>query len=238
MKRWMYAFSVVICRVKYYTPVSPVITMFEPVNRNILRWGTPDPEGDWIMYGHIVHDEQRCIMIDPPLVPGLIESTARLGKLEAVILTTLDHTRGAKYITEKTGATLFIPDQVKSTCVDPEAVLAQKGIREFQKYSNGDLLGLKPYRVTAEDKSTANKPWMDEFALLVPQDCLIVGDVAIGTAEGNIILAPEWFPHIPPHPAHPPVLREFSKVVLNSGATSLLASHGNNVYGHLREILR
>lgn len=46
MNGWMYAFSVVICRVKYYTPVSPVIIMFEPVNRNILRWGTPDPEGD------------------------------------------------------------------------------------------------------------------------------------------------------------------------------------------------
>ncbi len=212
--------------------------MFEPVSRNILRWGTPDPEGDWIMYGHIVHDEQKCIMIDPPLVPGLMESAARLGKLEAIILTTLDHTRGAKYINERTGAPIFIPDQVKSTCVDPEAVLWQKGIREFHKYSDKDLFGLKPYRVTAEGKSAADKPWMDEFALLVPKEYLIVGDVAIGTPEGNIIPAPEWFPHTPPHPELPSVFREFSKVVLNSGATSLLASHGSNIYGHLQEIVR
>ena len=76
--------------------------MFTPVRKDVWRWGTPDPEGDWIMYGHLIVRDGKCVLIDPPLVPDLIESVDRIGKLEGVVLTTLDHTRGVKHICKET----------------------------------------------------------------------------------------------------------------------------------------
>ncbi len=210
--------------------------MFIPVRKNIMRWGTPDPEGDWIMYGFLLVNEEGCVLIDPPLVPGLLDSVRRIGPLKAVILTTLDHTRGAKYISGKAGATMFIPDQVKSKAVDPEGVLQQKEIRDFQKYSSNDMFGLRPCRITVEGKKGDTIPWMDEFALLTENRELIVGDIAIGTSSRKVMLAPEWFPHEPPHPRHEPAAMVFSELVKKTGATTLLSTHGENLYGTLQEL--
>ena len=211
--------------------------MFTPVRKNILRWGTPDPEGDWIMYGHLIFDEEKLVMIDPPLVPGLLDAVSRIGKLDAVILTTLDHTRGSRYIIMKTGAELYIPDQVTSLSVDPDNVLKQKDIRNFHRYSKEGLFGLKPFRITAKGREGEEVPWLDEFAFLTDRKELIVGDIAIGTPEGDLILSPEWFPHDPPHPPHPPAFRELDRIVKETGAETLLAPHGCNVYGNLGELM-
>jgi hypothetical protein len=85
--------------------------MFSPVRRDVFRWGTPDPEGDWIMFGHLFVRDSEIILIDPPLIPGLIESISRIGKPKTIILTTQNHTRGSRHIREKTGATVYVPDQ-------------------------------------------------------------------------------------------------------------------------------
>lgn len=211
--------------------------MFIPARKGILRWGTPDPSGDWMMEGHLIEEDGELVLIDPPLVPGLIGALQRIGKTEAVILTTLDHTRGAKYIAAKTGAPLYIPDQGISMAFDPDDILKFYEIREFEKYSTGDLFGLSAYRVTVEGKPDSEKPWLDEFALLTQRKELIVGDIAIGTPEGRVVLAPEWFPHDPPHEAHGPAHKAFRKIVAETDADTLLASHGCNVYGTLKESL-
>lgn len=212
--------------------------MFVPVSSKILRWGTPDPEGDWMMEGHLIIGEGTCIAIDPPLVPGLLESIKRLGKLEAVVLTTTDHTRGSRYIASKTGARLLIPGQVESLSVNPETILEQKEIREYEMYGENEIYGLKPLRITVEAEKTEEVPWLDEYALLTPERELIVGDIAIGTPEGKLVIAPEWFPHDPPHKPYNPAVREFRKIVQRSGAATLLASHGSNIYGGLQELVR
>ncbi|AKA47934.1 hypothetical protein IX51_01220 [uncultured archaeon] len=209
--------------------------MFIPVTRRILRWGTPDPEGDWIMYGHLILDESKCIAIDPPLVPGLIDSISRLGKLEAIMLTTLDHTRGARYISKKTGARLLIPDQHESISVNPEAILEQKEIREFERYGMDKIYGLKPFRITVASERTSGVPCIDEYAFLTPEEELIVGDIAIGDSAGNLVVAPEWFPHDPPHKPYGKARTEFARVVRESGADVLLSGHGQNIYGGLKE---
>lgn len=211
--------------------------MFEPVSENILRWKTPDPEGDWMMCGHLIFENGRCILIDPPLVPRLIDSISRLGKVEAVILTTMDHIRGAKYISEKTGADLFIPDQAKSFWLDPEEVLSQKGIRGFQKYGGEDLFGLKCYHITVPQEGGTDEPYLDEFALLTDKKELIVGDIAIGKPDGGVVLAPEWFPHDPPYKENPYSKRAFKRVLDASDADSLLAPHGCNIYGGLQKFI-
>lgn len=208
--------------------------MFEPVRENVLRWGTPDPEGDWMMYAHLIVEDGRVAMVDPPLVPGLLESAGRLGKVDAVILTTLDHTRGVNHIVRKTGATLYVPDQGKSKAVDPEYSRKVKGISDFETYGREKIHGLLPVRVTIEGENPDDIPWIDEFALLTDKRELITGDIAIGTRQGRIAMAPEWFPHDPPHEAYLPAHSVFRKILAETGATSLLASHGCNIYGTLQ----
>lgn len=214
-----------------------VLIMFVPVRNGILRWGTPDPEGDWIMYGHLVEYGKKVVLIDPPLVPGLIDAAGRTGKVEAVILTTLDHTRGSRYISLKTGAALYVPDQGVSMALDPDVILNYHGIKEYEKYGEGDLFGLKVHRVTVEGSGESGMPWFDEYAFLTEEKELIVGDIAIGTAEGKVVMAPEWFPHDPPHEAHEPAHREFRKLIGKTGANTQLAPHGHNIYGDLQQSL-
>ncbi len=210
--------------------------MFIPVRRNLFRWGTPDPEGDWIMHGFLISSEDAIILIDPPLVPDLMKTIQRLGKPEAIILTTLDHTRGSKYISKKTGARLLIPDQGASDAFDPDTILKQKEINVFEKYGNAEIYGLHPIRITVGGRTGNNFPWLDEFALLTKNNEIITGDIAIGTPDGKIMLAPEWFPHDPPHERYQPAEIAFTKVVKETGANSLLATHGENIYGNLQEL--
>lgn len=209
--------------------------MFTTVNRNILRWGTPDPEGDWMMFGHLLMGDEGLLLIDPPLVPDLLKMINRLGRIDAVMLTTLDHTRGARYIAEKTGADLYIPDLMHSKAFDPDEILRQKGIKNFSKYGEEKVYGISPLRVTVEAESGHDMPYMDEFALLTGSGYLIVGDIAIGTPNGHISVAPEWFPEDPPYERWDPAVRKFLETVRHSKAHSLLASHGHSIYGNLQE---
>ena len=127
--------------------------MFIPVRRGVFRWGTPDPEMDEMMYGHLVVMNDGCVLIDPPYVPGLIERIERIGKIKAVLITTLDHTRAVKYLCRKTGADLYIPDQMKSITIDPEYYIAKTGINNFEIYGHEPIFGLKPFRLTIEGVS-------------------------------------------------------------------------------------
>lgn len=210
--------------------------MFAPASKNILRWSTPDPESDYMMHGHLLISDDGLIMVDPPLIPGLLEASSRLGKLKAVILTTLDHTRGSRYISEKTGATLMVPDQDENQ-VDPASVMELKRFKKPEKYGEGNVLGLKAYRLAFQGDSTGRVPGMDEFALLTPGKELITGDIAVGTVDNRLSLAPEWYPLDPPLPPYQPVHKIFSEVVKKSGAVTLLASHGSNLYGILQELV-
>lgn len=197
--------------------------MFEIVRKDVLRFGTPDPEDDWTMFGHLLVIEDELVLVDPPFVPGIIKALKRLGKVLGIIITTGNHTRGARYIAEKTGATIFLPEQ-DSEAVDAKGALAIKGIGSHETYSTGDLLGLKALKLT------------DEFALLTEKRELIVGDSAVGTLDGNVILTPEWFPHEPRYPGNPTVHEGFKKLVSDTGAKTLLASHGENIYGNLDKV--
>lgn len=211
--------------------------MFFPVRKEIFRFGTPDPEGDWIMYGHVVVSDESVFLIDPPLVPKLLESAGKLGRVEGIILTTLDHTRGAKYISSKTGATLYVPDQAASKAVDPHSVLEQKGITSFEKYGEGSLHCFTARRLTVKGEDNDTVPWMDEFALQTGNRELLVGDIAVGTENGRVMAAPEWFPHEPAHDPWEPAHDVLKKLIRESGAVTLLASHGSNIYRNLQASL-
>lgn len=211
--------------------------MFKPVRRQVFSWSTPDPEGKWIMQAHLLLYKDSCIMVDPPWVPGIIDVIKRLGNLDAVILTTLDHTRGAKNITKDTGATLYVPDQGKSLSVNPEKILSEKNIVDYKIYGNQKLFDLEPRRIVVEGDETGSPPWIDEFSLLTESGDLIVGDIAIGTEDNRVDIAPHWFPYDPRLPNHPHAISAFSKLVQETGASSLLCSHGKDIVGGLQELV-
>ena len=194
--------------------------MFTPVRKNVFRWETPWPVDNVNMVGHLILRNSKCILIDPPHVPGLVDSVKRLGDSVAIILTSQNHTRGTKYIASKTGATVYLPEQ-NPKAVEPSELLAVKEIGEFEKYGVGDLLGMKVF-----------KDFYD-FALLTEERELIVSDNARGTFDGKLVLYPEFNPPSPPNET---IHREFKKLVQESGATSLLAGHGCDILGNLQEL--
>lgn len=48
--------------------------MFQPVRKNVFRWSTPDPEDDWMVVGHAFLTDGGTVLIDLPLVPGLLKN--------------------------------------------------------------------------------------------------------------------------------------------------------------------
>ncbi|MDA4127298.1 MAG: hypothetical protein OK452_08895 [Thaumarchaeota archaeon] len=199
--------------------------MFSPVRSDVYRWGTPDPEADWMMFGHLFVRDSEIILIDPPYVPGLIESITRMGKPKAIILTSQNHARGSRYIREKTGATVYVPDQ-NPEAVEPQDALATKEIGQFEKYSadTGKLLGFEIFKD------------FNDFALLTDQKEIIIADNVTGSADGRLLVYPEYVSHDPPHPPNETVLRGFKDLVKKTGAVTLLAGHGQNIYGNLQDL--
>ncbi len=210
--------------------------MFTPVRRDLFRWETPDPESDWMMVGHFIARDSGCVLVDPPLVPGLLEAVKRIGKVEGVVLTTLDHSRGAAYIAKKTGARLYVPDQSPDD-IDPRALRILKEIADHERYGSGKVLGLKVFRLSVPENRDIGMPSMNEFALLTDHKELITGDFVCGSPEGRILVAPEWFPTETPSSAYPLAQTEFRSLVRKAEAVSLLSSHGSDIIGTLQKEL-
>jgi hypothetical protein len=200
--------------------------MFIPIREGAFRWSTPDPADNWMMVGHLFVRKTGVVFVDPPLVPGLVEAAKRLGKLEAVLLTTQNHTRGSNYISKSAGVPIYLPEQIPESIDSVEAVKV-KQLDNFEVYRTGSVLGFKAYK------------FIEDYALLSDEKELLVGDNAAGDRDGKVVLWPFWYLNSPPYSdpssqAFKDRLKgAFKEIVRNTGATSLLASHGNDVYGNL-----
>ena len=86
--------------------------MFEPVTKNIFRWGTIDAETGIMMYSHLLLDGDKAVMIDPVAMPGLIQMIRVLAEPVAVIMTNYPHLRGSPILSRQLNVPLFIPDIV------------------------------------------------------------------------------------------------------------------------------
>lgn len=208
--------------------------MLTPVRRDLLKWETPDPSSDWLMIGHILVRDSGCVLVDPPHIPGLLNSVSRLGKIEGVIVTTLDHSRGAALIVRKTGARLLLPDQ-SSDDVDPLALRIKEEITDYEEYNGGKVLGLEAFRLSVPGKNEIGMPSMNEFALLTEHKELFTGDLVIGSAEGKMQVAPEWFPSEVTSPAYELAHSKVKDLIHKTGAVSLLPSHGSDILNVLQK---
>lgn len=202
--------------------------MLTPIREGAFRWSTPDPADDWMMVGHVFVRETGVVFVDPPLVPGLVEAAMRLGKPEAVLLTTQNHTRGSNYISKRTGVLVYLPEQIADATDSAEAVKI-KQLEKFEFYKPGSVLGFQAYK------------FIEDYALLSDEKELLVGDNAAGDRDGKLVLWPYWWLSGPPYsdPSSQAfkdrVKSTFKELVKNTRATSLLASHAYDVYGSLQQ---
>ncbi len=188
---------------------------------------------DETMQGHLVVTEEGCVLVDPPYVHGLIEEVEKIGRVRAAIITTLDHTRSVVYLQRKIGIEVYIPDQGESLTINPDEYMKCRGVREHLKYGQGKILDFTAHRLTVEGVDAQSMPYMDEYELLTGEGELITGDIAVGTRDGRILIAPEWFPILdePHNPAH----AEFKRVVKKTDAVTMLSTHGYGIRGKLQE---
>ena len=153
--------------------------MFSQIREGAFSWSTPDPADDWMMVGHLLVRDTGIVFVDPPLVPGLIDAATRLGKPEAVILTTQNHTRATNYITKKTGVRAYLPEQDPGV-VDEREVPKVKAIGDLELYKPGSVLGLQAHMHGYD------------YVLLTDRKELLSGDNAVGDSMGRVAIWPHW----------------------------------------------
>ena len=156
--------------------------MFEPIAKNIFRWGTIDGESGIMMYSHLLLKDDKAVLIDPIAMPRLNQMMKVLGEPIAVIMTNHPHVRGAPLITRQLNIPLFMPD-IKA--LGEDEVLANTLIdlyqmKHGQQYKESTQLpfGIKAHVI----------PGRQEMALEF-EDYLIVGDSAYGI-EGKLSFYP------------------------------------------------
>jgi hypothetical protein len=183
-----------------------------------------------MMVGHLFVRDTGIVFIDPPLIPGLVEAATRLGKPEAVLLTTQNHTRATAFLRKRAGIPAYLPEQDPNS-VDPREAVKVKDIGDFETYKPGRILGFQAYKFGSEN------------VLLTDDKELLVGDIATGDREGKLVLWPDWYTPGPPYESYSKELKDtdrneireaFKSLVKSTGAASLLGSHGYDVIGSLQ----
>lgn len=209
--------------------------MFHPISRSVYRWQTPDPADDWMMVGHLVMHEAGLVLIDPPLVPGLVESVMRLGEPVAVLLTTIDHARAARYLGSEHGLKVHIPVQVETTNLNPAKTLEHEGIGDFQTYDEDTALpgGMKAIR--ARVFTGMEKPRYDEMVLLTESGELLTGDLACGNRDGEFLVGPEMFNPDPGTIEVDACFQIMAAIIGQSKANTLLSSHWHDIPDRLQD---
>ncbi len=200
--------------------------MFLPVARNVYKWETPDPEHGEMMAGHMLVGSDGVLLIDPPMVPGLLKGVAPLGKVVGVIVTSASHKRGAATISAITGAPYYFPAHLK----EDSGLEGAENVR-FYDGSTELPMGLKAIRIRGEKPMIATHH-IDE-TVLVHGDSAFVGDVAHGYPDGRIAFAPE---DIIPNPSREGVASSFNAIdgALGNSVDTIFCGHGSDIVGKYR----
>ena len=207
--------------------------MFLPVLNGIYSWRTQDPEYDWEMVGHLLSKDGEIILVDPPYVHGLEKALPLIGKPEAIVLTTADHTRGSRYLSYKLQIPIYVPLQADSLSVSPKKMYGDKGINNYKIYEEGSLFWLKTRRVTVYRNDNDKVPYMDEMVLMDENRSVITGDIAMGSYPGELLTINEGFTDSPDAN-----LVSRSRIVIRDTLgglhlDNLLSSHGYDIIGNL-----
>ncbi|MCL5116961.1 MAG: MBL fold metallo-hydrolase [Firmicutes bacterium] len=163
--------------------------MINWITDSIGRWTTPDPEEELMMVGHVLKEEDRLTLVHPPVLPGLPDVLASLGSVRAIILTTHDHTRGSRYLSDLFACPIYAPVQADRSRLDAGRVQRPEWYEESTPLPGG--LVARRTIVTMSD----GRPYMDEMSLQ-RSDVLFIGDLLTGNLDGTLAVCPEQFPGV------------------------------------------
>lgn len=199
--------------------------MFFPTTNEIWRWETPDPEDHWMMAGHLWLYGEDTILIDPPMQPQLPCALKILGGVQAVLLTTADHTRGARYVADVFRCPIYVPAQ--SLWVASEALGACAVAYDESTPLPGDIHAIRCH-ISEPMWESETSAYLDEMMLVLPNGAVAVGDIAMGSPDGELWVCPEGFNRVVDPAKVQASLTAFAQT-LPRDTTYLLASHGRDV---------
>ena len=203
--------------------------MFEPVAKNIFRWGTIDGESGIMMYSHLLLKEGKAVLIDPVAMPGLNRMIKVLGEPEAVIMTSHPHIRGSPLLSRQLDIPLFFPD-IKEIDEDEAVVnmfIDLYNMKHGKQYGGSTNL---PFGIKAH-----NIPGQHEFALTFG-DYMIVGDSAYGI-NGKLSYYPSGIWPDDTGSKSRASLDAIAPLIRKTGAKGLLSGHLEDIPSGLQGMI-
>ncbi len=203
--------------------------MFEPITRDIFRWGTIDGETGIMMYSHLLLKDGKVVLIDPIAMPGINQMIKILGKPLAVIMTCHPHIRGSPLISRQLGIPLFIPG-IKD--VDEDETVANMFIdlyqmKHAQQYNESTNL---PLGIRANVIPTRH-----EMALEYGE-YLVVGDSAYGI-QGKLAYYPTGIWPDDTGSRARATSDALSPILRKRGSKGLLTGHMEDIPSGLQEMI-
>jgi hypothetical protein len=210
--------------------------VFNPVEPGVWRWSTPDPADPWMMVGHLLETPDGVVLVDPPVVPGLVDAVCTLKGGLGIVLTTHDHVRGAGWLHRQLGCPVFAPHQSMGH------PLIRDHLPHAIPYDEATALpaGLAARRARAQVmrvEDTEESAYVDEMVLLTATGAVLTGDLAMGGPHGELWGCPEGLTLHPDPEKVRASLAVFQSVV-PADVRTLLASHGDDVVGSLAKARR
>ncbi len=203
--------------------------MFEPVTKNIFRWGTIDAESGILMYSHLLLKDGKAVLIDPVAMPGLNKMIKVLGEPEAVIMTKHPHVRGSPLISRQLGIPLYIPDikEVEEDETIYNMFIDLYNMKHGIQYGGSTNLPfeIKAYKI----------PGRHEFALIF-DDFMIVGDSAYGV-NGKLNFYPSGIWPDETGSKSKATSDALIPIIKKTGAKGLLSGHNEDIASELQEML-
>lgn len=203
--------------------------MFEPIAKDIFRWGTIDGETGVMMYSHLLLKDGKAVLVDPIAMPNLNKMIKVLGEPVAVIMTVYPHLRGCPLISRQLNIPLYIPD-IKA--VDENEKITSMFIDLYnmghgvQFDESTDLpFGIKAHSI----------PERHEMALEFGE-FLIVGDSAYGI-DGELKFYPDGIWPDESGAKSLATSEALIPVIKKSGARGLLTGHMEDITTGLQEML-
>ncbi len=148
-----------------------------------------------------------------------------MGTARAIVLTTPDHTRGSRYLSEALSCPIWAPAQA-----DRDRLKLGR-VRDPEWYDNGAELpgGLRARRTVVSWPN--GRTYMDEM-MLQSTDALFIGDLLAGNLDGSVAVCPEQFPGVAQVDEKTRVAQAMLQTV-PSAPRLLLTGHGWPVTGDL-----
>lgn len=191
--------------------------MFIPSEKDVYSWKVPDAEFGELMQGHVYLLDNGYVIVDPPLMPNLLDRLQIFGKCLGVIVLGPSHKRGSGLASSILQAPLYVPDFASSS-FDPQPA-------NLEVYKEGDtLLGnLKAVELQTEI-GIFGEHKVHEMALIAGNHRAFIGDVCHGYNNGKLALAPEDI--------FPGYTEEQAKASLKAILEKIPASIKSGFFGH------